>query len=161
MPHSVLQHMPRQILGTFISCVFKFERADLAVTCCAKGDDSGFGIFAFPREKTSITKTSDKWDTACVLTAPVGSSPAKYSSACCSQAQQSSAAQKLPGFGCAERCAGTQPAEPAALASGSRCRGAAVARAWETWWETWLSGEMVEEMHSNRPKRILISSSCT
>lgn len=74
MPHSVLQHMPRQILGTFISCVFKFERADLAVACCAKGDDSSFGIFAFPREKTSITKTPDKWDTACVLTAPVGSS---------------------------------------------------------------------------------------
>lgn len=59
----------------FISYVFKSERADLAVFCCAKGTDNDFGISAFPREKISTTRTSDKWDSARVPPAPGGSSP--------------------------------------------------------------------------------------
>lgn len=75
----------------FISCVFKFERADLAVSCCAKGADNGFGISAFPKEKSSTTGTSDKWDTARVPPAPEGSSSTAGCVLYLSRAEQSRA----------------------------------------------------------------------
>lgn len=78
VPCSVLQHMPWQILSTFISCVFKFERATHAhrliwLSLPIQKEMTVASAFLYFPGKKPNNRTSDKRDTAYALTAIVGS----------------------------------------------------------------------------------------